>query len=360
MPESWRPMGKIHQSLGQQKWSDTEAQDAIAAVREGLNELGEYFTTHPDAIPVLKTNAVESLIDPSYAAGNMPELRAQARMQARRVLAVLIQPVLNLDPAAEPCEDLWYLLSLTAYAHTLYPAGSEETGRLINLTNASLHACGSLEAVVGYDYRAMLMRDEIPADDAWELVLWSIRLTDAQSVPGLDLPGGAQQLTEGIWRFFERHPFRGANAYPDGANNEDFYQTAYLATHLAYIPTGYDRYPIYVRDAPALYQFLRSNFYAVLETGELDLMAEFVDLFRQYGCTERNDLQVRDGSRYLLRLFHAAGGRWMAHREPYEQRDIGNYDLIHKPWTGMSGLRPRIPQSPEPGTYGAVVRAWLR
>src|SRR5947207_15923583 len=96
------------------------------------------------------------------------------------------------------------------------------------------------------------------------------------------------------------------------------------------------------------------------ETGEVDLVAEFVDLFRQYGCTERNDLQVRDGARYLLRLFHAAGGRWMAHREPYEEKDISEYDLIHKPWTGMSGLRPRIPESPEPGTYGAVVRSWLR
>ena len=169
-----------------------------------------------------------------------------------------------------------------------------------------------------------------------------------------------QAFIEKTWRFFERHPFKGAAAYPDGENNNDFYHTAYLATHLAYVPTGYGRYPIYVRDSPPLYQFLRDNFYAVLEIGELDLVAEFVDLFRQYGCTERNDLQVRDGTRYLLGLFHAAGGRWMAHREPYEEKDISEYDLIHKPWTGMSGLRPRIPESPEPGTYGAAVRSWLR
>ena len=30
--------------------------------------------------------------------------------------------------------------------------------------------------------------------------------------------------------------------------------------------------------------------------------AEFVDLFRQYGCTEQNDLQLRDGTRYLIAL----------------------------------------------------------
>jgi hypothetical protein len=360
MPESWRPRGKIHETLGPQEWSDTEAKDAIAAVREGLDELGDYFAKHPTAISSLGIDAVESLIDASYAAANMPELQTEARTQARSALAVLIEPVLNLDPAAETCADLWYLLSLTVFAHSLYPATSTETGRLINLTNASLHACGSLEAVVGYDYRNMLTRDQIPTDDAWNLVMWSIELTDAQSIPGLDLPPGSEALPEETWRFFERHPFKGAIAYPDGENNTDFYHTAYLATHLAYIPTGYGRYPIYVQDSPALYDFLRGNFYAVLETGELDLVAEFVDLFRQYGCTERNDLQVRDGTRYLLGLFHAAGGRWMAHRESYEEEDINEYDLIHKPWTGMSGVRARIPESPEPGTYGSAVRAWLR
>jgi hypothetical protein len=360
MPENWRPRGKIHETLGEQEWSDTETQDAIAAVREGLDELGEYFATHPKAISALGADAVEMLIDASYAAGNMPELRTQAREQARRALAVLIEPVLNRDPAAETCADLWYLLSLTAYTHTLYPAVSVETKTLINLTNASLHACGSLETVVGYDYGDMLTRGQISTDDAWELVMWSIQLTEAQSIAGLELPAGAQTLPEEIWRFFERHPFEGAKAYPDGGDNNHFYHTAYLATHLAYIPTGYGRYPIYVRDAPALYQFLRGNFYDVLETGELDLVAEFVDLFRQYGCTEKNDLQVRDGTRYLLRLFHAAGGRWMNHREPYEEKDISDYDLTHKAWTGMSGVRARIPEPPEPGTYGATVRAWLR
>jgi hypothetical protein len=250
-------------------------------------------------------------------------------------------------------------MMLTSFAQTLYPPGSGETGRLVNLTNASARACGSIEAVLGYDYRQMLSSGRIPGDEAWELVMWSIRFIDAQAIRGLAMPSGARMLPEDVWRFYERHPFTGAAAYPDRANNDEFYKTAYLATHLAYIPTGYGRYRIYVADSPTLYEFLRGNFYAVLELGELDLVAEFVDLFRQYGCTERNDLQVRDGTRHLLKLFHAAGDRWMAHREPYEEKEVSRYDAIHKVWTGMAGVRARVPEFPEPGTYGSIVRAWL-
>src|SRR5579862_7480721 len=211
MPESWRPSGKMHETLGQQQWSDTEVQDAIAAVREGLDEISEYFAIHPNKISELRANAVESLIDASYSADNMPELKAQARTQARRALDILIQPVMDLDPAAETCADLWHLLTLTALAHTLYPAGGAETAGLIKLTNTSLHACGSLDAVVGYNYRDMLTHDHISTEDAWELVMWSIQLTDAQTIQALDLPAGAREFPEKVWRFFERHPFEGAN-----------------------------------------------------------------------------------------------------------------------------------------------------
>lgn len=107
-------------------------------------------------------------------------------------------------------------------------------------------------------------------------------------------------------------------------------------------------------------RFLRENFYALLDMGELDLTAEFTDLFREYGCTEETGLQLRDGTRYLLKLFHSAGDSWMAYRKPYEHREPDSYDLIHKAWTGLSGVRPRVAEIPAPGTYGAVIRAWLK
>ena len=171
---------------------------------------------------------------------------------------------------------------------------------------------------MGYDYRRKLAAANVSTDDLGDLVLWSVSFTDAQLVAGLELPAEARDLPPALWRFLAHYPLPGARSYRNGASDTRFYDTAYLATHIAYIPTGYGRYSIYVEDAPSLYRFLRENFYAVLEMGELDLVAEFVDLFRQYGCTEQDDLQVRDGTRYLLKLFHGAGDRWMAYREPYE------------------------------------------
>jgi hypothetical protein len=162
-----------------------------------------------------------------------------------------------------------------------------------------------------------------------------------------------------LWRFLEHYPFIAARSYSEGARNRTFYDTAYLATHIAYIPTGYDRYPIHVGDAPWLYRFFRENFYAVLNMGELDMVAEFTDLFRQYGCTEQNDLQLRDGTRYLLKLFHTAGDRWMAHREPSEPTNTGDYNEVHKAWTGMAAVRVRVPEPASPSTYGGVIRQWL-
>jgi hypothetical protein len=124
------------------------------------------------------------------------------------------------------------------------------------------------------------------------------------------------------------------------------------------MPTGYGRYPIYIEDAPWLYRFYRENFYEVLEHCEIDLLAEFVDHFRHYGCTEENDLQTRDGARYLLRIYRQAGNSWMNHREPGEDADnLQGYNLIHKPWTAIAGVRRRVVEPPLEGSYGALFRS---
>jgi hypothetical protein len=85
-----------------------------------------------------------------------------------------------------------------------------------------------------------------------------------------------------------------------------------------------------------------------------------VDSLRQYGCTEENDLQVRDGTRFLLDIFHDGDASWMAYREEGEtDAEVDDYDAVHKAWTGILGVRVRNIEEPMPGTYGGVVRAWL-
>jgi hypothetical protein len=359
MPASWQPSEHVQQHLSDAPWSLRESEDAEHAVKAGFDELRQFFSDRTSAVSSLGTDAVESVIDSSYAASNMPALQTAARDLARQNLLQLLMPYLGRVFATGSCKEFPALLSFTIYAHALLPADDARTFKMVALANVAFGACGSLTAALGYDYRQKLTADHPSINDVWDLVMWSIAFTDAQLVPGLIVPEEARDLPPALWHFLEYYPFVSARTYPERARNRIFYDTAYLATHIAYIPSGYDRHPIYISDAPWLYRFLRENFYDVLRMGELDMVAEFVDLFRQYGCSEDNDLQLRDGTRHLLKLFHAAGDRWMAYREPDEPANTGNYNEVHKAWTGMSAVRVRVPEPARPGTYGGVIRQWL-
>ena len=360
MPGSWQPRGEVQESSSAAPWSASETEDAAYAIKTGLNEMIDLYLQRPAAIADLWEDSVASLIEVTYSGANTPDLDAVARDAARRNLTMLIEPLLQRDSKSTSCEDYEELLPLTIYAPNLYQPNGPRIGEMVALTNSAYRACDSLEEAMDIDYKEMLEDKTTPTNDVFDLVIWSLLFIEAQLVPGLELPAEARDFPPALWRFLETYPLPGANSYPEGAWSEEFIDTAYLATHIAYIPTGNHRYPIYVEDSPRLYQFLRENFYAVLEMGELDLVAEFVDSFRQYGCTEENDLQVRDGTRYLLKLFHAGGDRWMTYREQDEtDEDVEDYDLVHKAWTGILGVRVRNIEAAETGTYGGVVRSWL-
>lgn len=359
MPESWRPIGEKHKRLSAAPWSDAEARAAAMAVERGLAELTALYSSRPETINALGTNVVESLIDVTYAAGNMPALRDAAADQARQALTRLTDRFVARAGDWATCEEFSELIPYANYANRLLPPNDPLIRKLVKLANAALRECGSLKAAMGRDYRETLSKPDAPLNGIWDLTVWSIRFTDAELLPDIELPVEARELAPALWRYLATYPFHNASDYPERALNTAFNNTAYLVTHIAYIPTGYGRHPIYVADMPRLHNFLRENFYAVLEQSELDLIAEFVDLFRQYGCTEKNDLQLRDGTRYLLRLFHSAGDSWMNYREPWQGHSVSGYEAIHKPWTGMAGVRVRVPEPAAPGTYGGVVRQWL-
>ena len=352
MPESWRPHGSVSKSLDQSPWTAVELEEAARAVRTGLDELVEFFTEHPTSVYRLGTDAVESLIDVQYAGSNTPDLQKTAGEYARRNLTMLVNRRLQHADVPARCADYPRLVSLCNYAQVLYPESSEEKARLIELANAALDRCAS-----SADYAEILADENLDSSKVFRLVIWAIKLIDAQTVPGLQIPESGKKLPAAIWEFVGRYPRVNARDYPEGAAAKPFIKSAYLTTHIAYMATGYGRHPIFIDDAPWLYRFVRENFYAVLEVGNLDLVAEFVDLLRHYGCTAETDLQTRDGTRYLMGLYHAAGDSWMNHREPGEAgREMKQYELIHKPWTGMAGVRRRLPKPPVEGSYGGIFR----
>ena len=356
MPPNWRPGASAAKraQLSQEPWNAAETADSARAVERGLDEMIAFFRGKPWRVLQLGDDAIESFLDVAHAAGQQPALQRRARAQAALMLELCARPWVKRDVKSIRATDFETLITLTIYAHQLLHDDSAVTKALAERCNRALSSAGSLRQATGVNIETLNATQPVDVNRAYDLVMWCITLIEAQTVPDLELRDEARKFALVVWPYVAAYPLKNARdltAYPT------FYNLAYLATHIGYIPTGYGRHGLYVEDAPQLYRFLRENFYSVLGIGELDLLAEFVDLLRQFGCSEDNDLQVRDGTRYLLSLYHSAGESWMAHREPNEHRHSSDYDLLHKPWTGISGVRRRIAEPPSEGTYGNVFRA---
>ena len=358
MPATWRPWGGTHRTLSSAPWSKREADDVTYAIRTGFKEIVDHFEKRPGAVKALEEDAIGSVIEVIYAGEPVPGIGKIARAVSRRNLEILAAPYLNRGGRAVTGRDYQLLAPLAIFAWKLFPDGDAKTSRLVDLANAALRASGGLSGLMKYDPYRKLDSGRVSVNELFDMVIWSLLFTEAELVPGLDVAKPMRSFTPRLWRFLRSYKLKDAEDYREGAWNKEFVDIAYLATHIAYIPTGNHRHPIYIQDSPELYRFHRENFYAVLQMGELDLVAEFVDTLRQYGFTEENDLQVRDGTRFLLRLFHENGDRWMNYREPGEKKS-DDYDLVHKAWTGILGIRPREPEPSTPGTYGGVIRRWL-
>jgi hypothetical protein len=360
MPHSWRPSGKVQQTLSTEPWSEKESSDAVYAIEAGLNQMMKHYEKRPWVVEELWDDAVESVIEVTYSGSNLPKLQTIGREAARNYLAQLVGPVLKRKVKTATCGDYENTLPLTIYTHTLFQKDDPRIAGMVAFTNAAYRKCGSLAVAMGSDYRTTLKKRNPATEDLFELVIWSTWIIEAERVPNLEMPKGAGDFPPALWHYLETFPLVEAEKYKGGPLNEAFIDMGYLATHIAFIPTGYHRHPIYVEDSPNLYRFIRRNFYSLMEMGEADLLAQFIDTLRQYGCDDGNDVQVRDGARYLLSLFHKYNDNWMMYPEPgMTAAEAGDYDLIHKAWSGIAGVRPRMWEPIDPGTYGALVRRWL-
>ena len=363
MPRSWRPPAEVQKSLNPAPWSQSEAKEAAYAVRTGVDEIIAYFERNPSAVRELRDDSIEALIEVTYASANDPDLDARARHAARNNLTTLITPFLDLDPETATCAEFDTLLPLALFAHKLYPADDIRTNVVTKRTNAAYSACGSFEAATESYLSAILAGEDEPADDLedlFDLYIWSVWLIEAELYPDIELAPEARTFPRKAWKYFKAYRLPGASAFEEGARDREFTKIADLATHIAHIPTGVQRFPLYVADLPGLYRFHRENFYAVMQSGQINLFASFVDSLRQYGCKPESDVQVRDGTRFLLKVFHDGGNKWISNpTDDKGQSEVADYHVIHKPWTRVLGIRDRQIEQPTPGTYGGLVRRWL-
>merc|ERR1719498_1035313 len=229
----------------------------------------------------------------------------------------------------------------------------------MDATNDALDDCSSLEDYLGFNASVRLSKyptsiKEISSSDWTEpIYAMTLQAVDTLSLLGIEdlhMPDGALEYVASFWAYLFDYPFPHAHEYQDGIDDPAFEQNSYIVTHLAYVVTGYQRYGLTANDAPWLFQYLRENFYAAVESGHLDLYAEFLDNFRQYGCTSLDDRQTKDGTLLLLQGYHKAKGHCIDYRDPDDETTLGDYSVMHKAWTAYVGLHERVFETPPQGT----------
>ncbi|MGW8205688.1 MAG: hypothetical protein ACWGMY_01865 [Hyphomicrobiaceae bacterium] len=362
MPKSWLPPPDMKKLPNPAPWTAAEAKDAEYAIRTGLDEMIGYFERKPSAVLSLWGDSIEALMQVTYASANDRAFDEKVRDASRKNLTMLINYHLKRKPKAKfvTCDDFERLLPLAIFAHRLYPRKDPRTVEVTQRTNASMRKCDSLEDAIGDDHHKILADKYASPAALLELYIWALWFIEAELFPAIELPDEAHAYAPALWKYLLSYRLADAEEFPEGAWDEGFIAVADLAPHIAHIPTGTHRFPIYVQDWPRLYQWHRQNFYDVLQVGELDLVASVVDTLRQYGCTAENDVQVRDGTRYLLKVFHVGNDSWTDYRKDGEtDANIDDYGLIHYPWTSVLGVRVRKFEEPNAGNIGGLVRRWI-
>lgn len=363
MPESWRAPAELQKSLNPAPWSEAEAKDAEAAVEAGVDEILAYYKRKPASVQNLWDDSIEPLVQLSHASANTPEFDDKLREAARNNMTALLKPYVERDPDWAICDEFDHMLSLSIFAHRLYPAKDKLIDVATKRLNAAYEACGSLESAMKTDLREVLSNVGTPpenVEDLFDAYLWSLWFIEAELYPDIELPDEAREFAKLAWTYLQSYRLAGASEFEKGARDENFIKIANLATRIAQIPSGAHRFPLYLEDKPDLYRFHRENFYPLMQTGDLSLFAAFVDNLRQYGCTPESDAQVRDGARYLLKAFHGNKNRWMSYLQTGElDDDVDDYGQVRLPWKAMLGLRNRKAEQPTDGTYGGIVRSWL-
>jgi hypothetical protein len=365
MPPLWRPPSTLSFQDQGKPWSFAEQSLANEAVEKALEELTSFYEHNitTSRIKELSTDAVNSLIDEAYGSQSRPVAHKMALEAASRNLKLVANKYTTDNPKYQGCKGTYRKLKYVGYGQYLvnnlpYDTELHQLQKtLVKVVNDMFHSCGSLEEVLDLGNLKKIFRNKKQDADevVYDWVMKAIALTDCLTVPGLHMPKGTDEFIANVWDYLQQYKLTNAREHPKGYANRKTRLYAWLATHIAYLPTGYGRHKQYIEDAPFLYRYIRENFYPAMEYGMLDLVCEFIDLVRQYGCSEEDDYQVRHGSRYILSLYEKAGHSWMNYREKREQKpgyEVEDYDLIHKPWTATSGVGRRDFEPVVPGSYG--------
>jgi spermidine synthase len=253
-----------------------------------------------------------------------PEIRSRALALARRYAGPSATALLAAKAPLTRVETI-ELLELLAEAKVL----GLDVPPLRKRAEEALATRSSFEALykTAFDDLAFLESQEL-----FETVMSIYSVAKAEAIHGEAFrvePGVAEVLG-----FLAELPLVSAADDP----SEDralFRENAYLVTHVAYLLTDYNRIRLLPADAPWLDRYLKENFAAVLAARDVELVAEFIDVFRSMGRTAADDERVRAGTEFLLATQNPDGS-WGT-REEGESA----YQALHDTWCAVCGLRRR-------------------
>lgn len=372
IPKFWQFPKKISFPYSHKPWTKEEQYLAMRSGHKAIDEMVDFYhSISLDRLLELGTNAASSVMDYCFGSAKDKDLHKKACDGASFVIKALLKRSDEtnnsdnyFDWSSTTCQETHtkakYLVFLN-YLSKEYPGDVEIQNLLAGLTNlmqATLDDCGNLDNYMDLDRH-------------WENDLSSLKterlqirhyvhksnvLTDLYNVPDLDLGPMKKELdrfTAKLWKYLAEYKFINARDARFGFKGDRARHHAYLVTHAAYMPSGFGRHELHVEDAPWLYKYIRENYYAAMEQGDLDLFAEFIDILRSYGCSEENDVMVRHGTRFMLDMYAKEGYTWMKEKDFPREKRSSDYSLIHLPWTATAGvLRCGNGDPVVPGSFG--------
>jgi len=292
------------------------------AVLRGVNWLGRYVAAGPHRSGVGADS--EAIFADAALTTTSRRVRVQAMRfaarEARHWYAHFLQPGALRD--RNDAMDAAFLdYASPALGLAAEPLLSKVLHRLARIRDPN--------ALYGVDVRHL---DRLSEDDLYSLLIDSFTLERlaADHPRRLRLNFGLSDLLRA-----KRDRSLLALAQDPGGEHWHFQDHAYWASHVAYALDDYGRLRLRPGDTGPIFAYLREQFWGVMRWGDTELVAEFVDVFRQAGLTDR-DPEVCAGSQLVLGRQRRDGSfsRWESEHDPYS--------AVHPTWVAVDGLRDRF------------------